>query len=130
MEQLALLEIEPTALPTPQQVVYDALHSCGNEGLTADEAGALAHSFKDSRWAHSAGERCQFCGRDGLAILKALETKGLAYYRRKKRNIPGAWLAVSSANATQNIHESIPEPFGKDGEWAAGERVPYGVIPF
>lgn len=130
MEQLALVEIAPTALPTSQQVVYDALRSCGNEGLTADEAGALAHSFKDSRWAHSAGDRCQFCGRDGLAILKALETKGLAFYRRKKRNVPGAWLAVSTENPTQNMTGSIPEPFRNDGEWAPGERVPYNRIPF
>lgn len=96
VEQLELLAVTPTALPPPQQAVYDALHSCGYEGLSADEAGAIAHATKASQWAHSPDDRCAYCARDGHAILRALEAKGLTTYRRKRRNVPGAWILTGT----------------------------------
>lgn len=117
VEQIELLAVTPTALPPPQQAVYDALHSCGHEGLSADEAGAIAHATKTSQWAHSPDDRCTYCARDGHAILRALEAKGLTAYRRKRRNVPGGWILTGQTDSTPALAPS--------GMLRDDEEIPY-----
>ena len=79
-------------LTNRQQRVLDALHAAGQDGLHADEAGALAHEMKHGRWAHPNQERCVYCAGDGLAILRRLKEHGLARYRSKSK----IWQAVGT----------------------------------
>lgn len=108
-EQLALLEPAPPKLTERQEVVHEALQRAAQDGLDADQAGAIAHTLKQDRWAHHEHERCQFCGRDGKQILEALKAKGLATYRRanRARSIPGAWLATD-LHADAEADTSLP----------------------
>lgn len=80
-----------------QQAVHDALHRAGHDGLDTDQAGAIAHELKAGRWAHSRDDRCQFCGKDGKQILERLRHLGLARYRRRSGQQPGAWVAANAA---------------------------------
>jgi ribosomal protein S14 len=124
-EQLALLEPAPPRLTERQRAVHDALVKAGQDGLDADQAGAIAHTLKDGRWAHSKDERCQFCGKDGQAILRRLGELGLARYRRanRARSIPGAWLAT---NAEPQPNPETPP----DGTRNSDGTVPYNVVPY
>jgi hypothetical protein len=123
-EQLALLEPAPPRLTERQRAVRDALQAAGQDGLDADQAGAIAHTLKEGRWAHSKDERCQFCGKDGQAILRRLAELGLARYRRadRARNTHGTWLPT---NEEPQPDAAIPA----DGTALDGP-VPFGVIPF
>lgn len=92
-EQLALLESPPIRLTDRQQVVMDALTRNGQDGLDADQAGALWCSAKSI---HGPDDRCGFDGKSGLGILHELQAKGLTRYRRanRARGIHGAWLST------------------------------------
>ncbi len=81
-DQLAILAEAPKLTPR-QQVVMDALTRAGHDGIAPGAAGAILHELKEGRWAHGRDERCDFCSRDGLSVLKALRKKGLARYRAK-----------------------------------------------
>lgn len=94
MTQQPLFDIQAAhALTARQQHVHDALTRAAHDGLTTDEAGAVAHEIKDN-WGHARDQRCRFCGQDGKQILEALKAKGLARYRRARGATPGVWLAV------------------------------------
>jgi hypothetical protein len=123
-EQLALLPPAQRRLTERQRAVRDALRAAGQDGLDADQAGAIAHTLKDGRWAHSKDERCRFCGKDGQAIMRRLAELGLARYRRanRQRNIHGTWLPT---DAEPQPDAAIPA----DGSALDGP-VPFGVIPF
>jgi len=85
-DQIPLVEVEAIPKLKPrQQVVLDALRRAGTDGLEPSEAGAHLHALKEGRWAHSAEERCVYCGRDGNAVLKRLRDLGLARYRGRMR---------------------------------------------
>lgn len=83
--QLNLDGREHTAAATltpRQETVYDLVLATDG-GISADEAGALAHETRERR-PHSRDERCEWCGQDGRQILEALHRKGLV--RRRRRN--------------------------------------------
>lgn len=62
-----------------QQLAWDSIRASAN-GLYADEVGALIHRR------HRNDERCEYCGRDGLAVLRS---KGLAPLVIRRRS--GLW---------------------------------------
>lgn len=117
-DQLPLLEVEPPAAKlTPQQaLVLERLLAAGQDGLHADEVGAIAHSVMESRWRHSAEDRCEYCGKRGLEILKALRAKGLVRYRAKLKS----WQATELPPPKP---EPVPEDYAGDGP------VPYNALP-
>lgn len=125
VEQLALLpepEPGPPQLTDRQAAVLDLVERATHEGITADEAGALLHSLKEGRWAHTTDDRCEFCGRDGKAVLEALRTKGLVTYRRARGNRPGGWTTVG-----QHVPASEPAPVPPDHDGAG--PVPFNAFP-
>jgi hypothetical protein len=115
-DQLTIVETGPKLTPR-QQAVHQALQAAGQDGLHADEAGAVAHEQKEGRWAHSRDERCQWCGKDGKQILHALRAKGLARYRSKLK----AWQA--STIESEPVVET-PQP-----DFSGAGPVPYNAFP-
>lgn len=91
--QLALLPETPR-LTDKQRYILDAVHRAGADGLQADEAGAL---WCELHGRHTAGDRCQFDGSSGKAVLHSLRAKGLVRYRRARGQQAGAWLPVGVA---------------------------------
>lgn len=96
--QNTLIKEAATAKPLTerQQAVLDLVTRAGIDGIDADMAGALLHSLKKGRWAHTSDERCDWCGRDGNGMLKRLAELGQVRYRRRKGNVDGAWLATGT----------------------------------
>lgn len=115
MTQLALVDVSPTLKLTAQQQLVLAALQRAPDGLHADECGALAHTIMESRWRHSADDRCQFCGSRGLQILHSLRDKGLVRYRARLK----VWQATSL--------ESEPQAEGWDGHGmlSASEPLPF-----
>lgn len=74
--------LEPIRLGPRQQLVLDELARIHPEPLTADEAGALVHSRRQSRWAHSTDQRCDYCATEGGQVLRRLAQLGHAVRRR------------------------------------------------
>jgi len=91
--QLALLEPPAPKLTYRQATILTALQNAGQDGLDADQAGALWHHAK--RY-HGPDQRCTYCAQTGKGILDSLKAKDLAYYRRANRakSLPGIWLAT------------------------------------
>jgi hypothetical protein len=108
--QLALLGLpDPVRkLTDRQQHVLDALTRAGQDGLDADQAGAL---LCERKGIHGREQRCQFDGRNGKQVLEALKAKGLARYRRRRGDTPGAWLAATLNPQTE------PETSGLQDGW-------------
>lgn len=66
-EPLFDVPAEPRQLTDRQAWIYGIIVDAGVEGITSDELGARMHE----RWGkHSAGERCEFCPRDGSHALR------------------------------------------------------------
>jgi hypothetical protein len=107
--QLPLLAVAPT-LTGRQQAVYDLVTS-RPDGVTRDEVGALVHSLKEGRWQHPAGERCDFCARDGRAALRAAALKPLLVGRRDGRwYLRGGSLGRRARPCGGVIATSDPDP--------------------
>jgi hypothetical protein len=81
------VEAVPPTLTERQQFVLEQLRNFGEDGLSADEVGALLCA---RRGRHDAGTRCEYDSSNGTGVLKALKKKGLARRRRG-----GTWLALS-----------------------------------
>lgn len=96
IEQLSLVELpaEPAKRTERQDFILDAVKSAGIDGLLSDEAGAL---LCERRGRHSRDDRCEWDGQNGKGVLEELKAKDLVYYRRAKRDNPGAWFAVGVA---------------------------------
>jgi hypothetical protein len=107
-EQTQLIPTGPK-VTAQQAAVLAALEQAGEDGLHADECGAIAHELMESRWAHPRDTRCQFCGQRGLQVLKRLRTLGLTRYRARNK----AWQAC-------NLPQAAPEPDGWDALVEAG----------
>ncbi len=108
-EQLTLVDAPAAPKLTGRQVaVLIALENAGADGLDTDQAGAIDHELLTTRWQHSRDQRCQWCALAGKSILKALEAKGLARYRRadRRKSQDGVWLATSNAQV------EVPSPRG------------------
>lgn len=71
----------PTAEPLPprQDTAMRLVIRHQPDGVTADEVGARVH---EDRGKHPADQRCEWCGRDGAAVLNALIRKKLVTRRR------------------------------------------------
>lgn len=92
-DQLALIEAPAQAkLTLRQSMTLDLVRAAHPDGIEASEAGAHLHSMKEGRWAHSADERCLYCGSEGKSVLEALKAKGLVRFRRAKGQEPARWL--------------------------------------
>lgn len=118
VEPLQLFDVPASHhLTDRQQAVLNALRRAGQDGLHADECGAIAHELKQGRWAHTRDERCQFCGQDGMQILRRLRELGLVRYRAKLK----AWVAVGIPESIRND----PEP----PDHAGDGPVPYNAFP-
>jgi hypothetical protein len=122
-EQLRLVDVpSPPVLTDRQQHAFDAIKAAGWEGLHHDELGAIEHERKGK---HARGDRCAFCGQDGKSLGKELQRKGIVVQRRRS---PASW---TTRDATPEPASSeVAKPEARDGEWSAGEPVPYGTIPF
>lgn len=95
MNEPTLFSVEPVVEVTVrQQFVLDALGALPNEGLRADEVGAMLCA---RRGRHSAGTRCEYDSSNGTGVLKALKKKGLVRRRRD-----GSWLALASAESREH----------------------------
>lgn len=100
-EPLFDLPPEPRPLTDRQRWIYGLIVAAGEEGITSDELGAHMHE----RWGkHSAGERCEFCSRDGshalreAAISERLVKKGRsAFVALETRSSAPAAAPVSDA---------------------------------
>lgn len=112
-DQLELVPAPTTPkLTARQQAVLDALTAAGADGLEPSEAGAVLHALKEGRWAHSREERCEYCGRDGLAVLRRLRALGLSRYRAKTK----VWTTTDAPAA--------------ETEWPCGMLRPEEALPF
>lgn len=89
--QRALFDVEPqpARLTDRQAFVLELLQRAGADGLLADEVGA---ALCERKGRHPAGRRCDFDKANGLGVLRALWTKGVARSRRD-----GTWLATVAA---------------------------------
>jgi len=72
------------------------------EGVTADELGALLH---ERRRVHAAGERCDWCASEGRSILEPLRRKGLLIRRRT-----GLWQITRVGRGVRVDTERTPPP--------------------
>jgi hypothetical protein len=109
--QLALLPEAPPKLTDKQRYILDAVQRAGPDGLQADEAGAL---WCELHGRHSAGDRCQFDGSSGKAVLHSLRAKGLVRYRGARGQQAGAWLPVGVVGEVETscaTYNQFPEGF-------------------
>jgi hypothetical protein len=100
----SLFDPGPPKLTDRQQHLYDAVRS-SEDGLTADEAGAVLHEARALR-PHSRDARCAYCTLDGRSVLAALRRKGLVTRKRS-----GQWhaLAGQTLEATESLQtDEIP----------------------
>lgn len=115
-EQLALIETGPK-LTSRQRFALDAVTRAGEEGLTGDELGAALHEWKH---VHHSGDRCRWCGKDGRAVMVALNEKGLVRYRARLK----VWQAVELPAVPAAGSRSGPPP-----DHAGAGPVPFGAFP-
>lgn len=102
-EQLPLIEMP--ALPRltgRQELALAALEHARDDGLTADEVGAILHA---SRSVHGTDERCVWCGSSGREVLLALKAKGLVRYRGRLK----VWQACAAAQETREPARPVTE---------------------
>lgn len=95
MTEPTLFPVEPVPvqLTERQQFVLEQLRNFGEDGLDADEVGALLCA---RRGRHDAGTRCEYDSSNGTSVLKALKKKGLV----RKRGRGGTWLALSTVEGS------------------------------
>lgn len=68
-------------LTTRQMQAWDYIRSVPG-GVTADEIGALLHSLREDRWAHSTDARCDYCATTGREVATSAGLKPLVVRRR------------------------------------------------
>lgn len=106
-----LFEPPPPILPKRQAFVIEQLHAHAEDGLAADEVGAMLHARRDK---HDAGVRCQWCSSEGTSVLKALRKKGLVVRRRG-----GMWRALErgedGASAQNGVSGTSPSSSAQEG---------------
>jgi hypothetical protein len=111
MSAQPLFEPPPPILPERQAFVMEQLHAHAEDGLAADEVGAMLHARRDK---HDAGVRCQWCSSEGQSVLRALRKKGLV---RRKRG--GLWLALERGEEGAPAHDGVsgtsPSSSAQDG---------------
>jgi hypothetical protein len=79
---LALFQTDPEPVLTArQQRAYDYL--AAHDGVTADEVGAYLHGQRD-RNPHGMDTRCDWCGRDGLQVLRSKALAPHITYRKDR----------------------------------------------
>lgn len=71
------------ALSARQQLAFDYVRA--HDGVTADEVGASLHTHRDRR-PHGVDDRCEWCSRDGRAVLTSKALKPLVRYRLDKQH--------------------------------------------
>ena len=71
-DQLQLLDVAPAKPARQTQTAWalDRIRDAGENGLHPDELGALLHE-RDGK--HDAGDRCEWCARDGARVLRRLD---------------------------------------------------------
>ena len=105
-EQVSLFGEAPsgTRLGRSQQLVLTAVQNAGQDGLTADEAGALVH---EQRGHHDHGVRCDYCASDGRQVLASLRKRSLVKSRRG-----GSWVTPTAQPAAPaGMSDDLPEGF-------------------
>lgn len=120
------------------------------EGLTTDELGALLHERKG---VHADWQRCQWCSKDGLGVLRALRKKELVVRRRSgqwqltkvgrgvvdldERALPSNSVSAASsttpplvsAPAGNGDSDGDPEAAGSREQFRPGVNTPSGEVP-
>lgn len=77
-----LFPVDDAPQLTPrQQLAFDYLQA--NDGVSADEVGAWLHAHRDRR-PHPVGERCDWCAKDGLSVLRSKGLAPLVTFRRSR----------------------------------------------
>lgn len=116
MSQMSLLDIEAPPKLTREQAVI-ALLERSPDGIETSEAGAIAHSLKAGRWAHSPNDRCKWCGVDGRSVLKELAKQGLVVENRGRQ----LWYPIAAAESQV---EGYPPDF--EGQFGTYNALPAG----
>jgi hypothetical protein len=70
-----------------QQFVVELLQRAGREGLAADEVGA---NLCERKGKHPAGDRCEWCSKNGLQVLRSLRSR----HGKVKSRRNGSWYAL------------------------------------
>lgn len=113
------------------------------EGLTQDELGALLHARNGK---HADWQRCQWCSKDGLGVLRALRKKELVVRRRSGQwqltqvgrgvvdlDVTGAADARPVSDAGSHWPADAPAGNGASGnrgnETAVSANTPSGEVP-
>lgn len=106
-EQLALLDVPPAAPSRQTQTVFalERIRAAGENGLHPDEVGALLHA-RDGM--HGAGDRCQWCGRDGARILRRLDRERLVTRRHGNAAVAVDEVAAEPARVARGMSDRIP----------------------
>ena len=98
-----------------QKAVYEEVRAHPG-GVTADEAGAAAHTVPGPRGGrtHGLDERCEWCASEGLRILEQLISAGLV--RRRRSGVRGVGYLYVIADGSQSIAgydpATVPWPEG------------------
>lgn len=102
-DQLQIVDVPATGRSTRTEFVMNAIRAAGDRGLDPDEIGAILHAY-DSK--HTSAERCEWCGQDGIRLLRRLNRQRLV-----TRKHGGAAVAVSASGSTNRpsaMSEEIP----------------------
>lgn len=95
------VESPPRPLTDRQASALELLQRAGSDGLRADELGA---ALCERNGRHAAGDRCEYDKANGLGVLRALRTKGVARARRDR-----TWRATASTSHAGPVE--LPEGF-------------------
>lgn len=101
-EQLQLVDVPTTGRSTRTEFVMNAIRTAGDSGLHPDEIGAILHAYDGK---HAAAERCEWCGQDGIRLLRRLNRQRLV-----TRKHGGAAVAVDNTPAAEK------RPSGMSGD--------------
>lgn len=104
--QLALDVNEPHQLTERQTYALETVKRAGHDGIEPAELGAALHALKEGRNRHEAGERCEWCGGDGLAMLRRLRELGHVAYQGKRK----VWIATGATPAGM-LTDDQPLPY-------------------
>lgn len=88
-----------------QQLAWDYIRE--RDGVTADEIGAWLHAHRD-RQPHGVDERCDWCARDALSVLRSKAIQPLVKYRLDREL--GRLYVVRDAKDRVRPPEPIYEP--------------------
>ena len=103
-QQLALVDVAaPPKLTVNQQRAFDYIRA--RDGVTADEVGAFLHAHRDRR-PHGVDDRCKWCAKTGLGVLRSKGLRPLVTYRTADR---GGRLYIAR-DPSDRIHDDTPAP--------------------